>query len=326
MRIIKRKNAGFTLLELVVVVGIMGLMSTMAMDLYTDKSNQKRYELTKQRLAEIKFAIIGDPMMKIGNQRVLSGFYHDVNRLPVSITELIYQCTSSISGEGITATSGSECTSLNGTWVGDNWNGPYLTNIQANGDALVFRDGWGNDHTDGNFGWIYDGSRGGTAIAENLWIKSLGLDRAPGGSTLYEVDYPSTGNLINKADLDTISHIQGLASDSISISAVNTNALTHNENYCLVINFGSITYISDGININLEQNQPNTISFSNFVNHASGSIVSVLPHGDYTFKFYEDSVATPCPGISPAAVPTTDASKVLYIKGNGDFATLKVFS
>jgi hypothetical protein len=298
----------------------MGLISSMAMDVYTDNSNQKRYEATKSRLAEIKFAIIGDPMMRVGNQRVLSGFYHDVERLPNTLSELIYQCIKP-SGMGIVAVNKSTCDSGDNTWV-DNWNGPYLKNIQPDRDKLVFRDAWGNTSADGNFGWNYNGS---LAVTDNLWVKSLGLDRIVSQSLTnrYENDYPSAGNLINKAELETALKLKGLASDSIYLSAVNTITNTNTNSYCLVINSGINTYISNGQTINLEQNQPKTLSFSSFKNHASGSIISTIPQGNYTYKFFLNST---CPAIAPSPAPATDSSKKIYIKKNGDFATLKEFS
>ena len=89
MSIIKRKNSGFTLLELVVVVGIMGLMSTMAMDLYTDKSNQKRYDLTKKRITALKHAVYGTDEYSTAYFQNRS-FYEDTNLTPVSMLDLTY--------------------------------------------------------------------------------------------------------------------------------------------------------------------------------------------------------------------------------------------
>lgn len=175
----KRKNAGFTLLELVVVVAVMGLISSMAMDVYTDNTNQKRFELTKQRLAEIKFAIIGD-----SSRDLITGYVVDVGELPLSIDELLYQCvTNSTYPEGVEEYNELNC----GTnkWI-ENWNGPYLRNRQTDEDGnYVFKDGWGN-----NFEFSSDGSE--------VITYSLGLDRTRNPSNTadynkqisYERDYP----------------------------------------------------------------------------------------------------------------------------------------
>jgi len=189
-QIVNKKNAGFTLLELVVVIGIMGLMSTMAMDLYTDKSNQKRFELTKQRLAEIKFAVIGDPMMRVGSQAVLSGYYSDMSKLPGNLDQLIKdpktkgKCdTSGV----ITITKETDCISP-AIWS-SYWKGPYLHNLQSfvddkgNDDksddetVYVFADAWGNYEDNVHFGWGFSLD----SLTQNLTITSLGLDREIGG-------------------------------------------------------------------------------------------------------------------------------------------------
>lgn len=316
----KRKNTGFTLLELVVVVAVMGLISSMAMDVYTDNSNQKRFEATKERLAEIKFAIIGDPMMRMGNQRVLNGFFHDTQSLPNTISELIYPCIEPSSKKGVTATDKSTCTAGGNNWVHDNWNGPYLTNIQSDGNELVFRDAWGNNSSDGNFGWLLTPNGGG------LVIQTKGLNRNIADtedSSQYELDYPSAGNLINKSELETALKLKGLASDSIYLSAVNTKAVTNSNKYCLVIKSAAGIYISENITLNLEQNQPQTLSFSNFKNHTGGSPLTTIPFGDYTYEFYHDSS---CPAVDSNPAPAPTISNKLYIKQNGNFSTLKSFS
>ncbi len=221
----KRKNAGFTLLELVVVVAVMGLISTMAMDVYTDHSNQKRFDATKERLAEIKFAIIGDPMMRVGSQAVLSGFYNDTNRLPNTLSELIYQCrTPAPANIGVPSTDQNDCEVTQGNIWEVNWNGPYLSNIQSAGNALIFSDAWGNSSSDGNFGWTFT-----SPSTDNLTVRSIGLNRTPGtnGSTnQYENDYPSTTSgqfLITQAEVNVV---KARRADKLNGYCVNTTTKT----------------------------------------------------------------------------------------------------
>ena len=75
-------QSGFTLLELIVVVAVLGLVTSLASDLVINDTNQKRHEVTKQRLAEIKYAIIGNTSHALNNQPIVSGFYADVGSLP----------------------------------------------------------------------------------------------------------------------------------------------------------------------------------------------------------------------------------------------------
>lgn len=183
----KRKNAGFTLLELVVVVAVMGLISTMAMDVYTDQSNQKRFDATKQRLAEIKFAIIGDPMMRVGSQAVLTGFFKDMGRFPRNLTELTADLSSanqSYPNNGLCITdyhpddsqTSATCTGTS-RWILDSddqnkWKGPYIHNLQTNGNAITFADAWGNNFVDAS-GDIDDWS---VDASGNLTVTSAGLN------------------------------------------------------------------------------------------------------------------------------------------------------
>ncbi|MDP7593354.1 MAG: type II secretion system protein, partial [Litorilituus sp.] len=235
------KNAGFTLLELVVVVAIMGLISTMAMDVYTDNSNQKRFEATKQRLAEIKFAIIGDPMMRVGSQVILEGsFFKDMERLPRNLNELIVSNLEDLCiDENYIATASTQvaCDPAN-TWVeadsddddiNDLWNGPYLHNIQAVNNVQVFRDAWGNSSDDDNFGWIF------TPGDLGLAVQTKGLNREAVDDenfNQYELVYPSAANLnlINKAELDRIMQLKGLAATGYCVvlaeSTIDLNFIT----------------------------------------------------------------------------------------------------
>lgn len=174
MSIIKRKNSGFTLLELVVVVGIMGLMSTMAMDLYTDKSNQKRYDLTKKRITALKHAVYGTDEYSTAYFQNRS-FYEDTNLTPVSMLDLTYfpRCvwyknsdnSAYISGRydkiNLRKKNKPSCEINTGTIDGENvygkwedkntfmaWKGPYLSidwkkDFNTNNSYATYLDGWG---------------------------------------------------------------------------------------------------------------------------------------------------------------------------------------
>lgn len=218
----KRKNAGFTLLELVVVVAVMGLISTMAMDVYTDHSNQKRFEVTKKRLAEIKFAIIGDPMMRVGSQVVLSGFYNDMKRQPKSIDELISDtstsggeyCENSNGDEASTYSDKSTCEAVTDHhWV--EWQGPYLHNLQS---SMVFKDGWGRE-----FLWP-DASTYSTS--GNLIISSYGLNGLEDSSlstNVYENDISRT---IFYSELTNIDAIKALRAPEYCVDTTTAEVYT----------------------------------------------------------------------------------------------------
>lgn len=227
----KRKNAGFTLLELVVVVAVMGLISSMAMDVYTDNSNQKRFEATKQRLTEIKFAIIGDPQMRVGSQAVLSGFFKDMERYPRNVKELTENLTSqTYPNSGLCITNyipddsiinETTCTTASGTWVDktddkDNWKGPYIHSLQSSDGTTTFVDAWGVD-----FNWAFNNT------PVSLQITSYGLNRISGGSG-YEADQTLS---IHKTQFDSFKVVNALPPATSPSYCINTTTSAINFGY-----------------------------------------------------------------------------------------------
>lgn len=202
----KRQN-GFTLLELIVVVAVLGLVTSLATSMVIEDSNQKRFELTKQRLADIKYAIVGNVRHAINGTPVLSGFYFDVGRLPESLTELLYQCRDA-SGVGLSLFDQASCEATAGNvWTVD-WKGPYLNDVDTASGLRVYQDGWGNSGGV-NFGWQFDNS----TYAGSLVVQSLGLNQTSGGANTWENDYPGDSTiLVHANETARIDYLKGLTS------------------------------------------------------------------------------------------------------------------
>jgi prepilin-type N-terminal cleavage/methylation domain-containing protein len=194
-----RKNAGFTLLELVVVVAVMGLISSMAMDVYSDNTNQKRFELTKQRVNELKYAIVGNTSHTINNIPITNSFVADIGKLPENINALLFNdyCSK------INYFSQVSCEGNSGIWkvLSNDWNGPYLRNRYTSAEgSLVFKDAWGSDFI------IRLNDTNSDSKNDEAVIFSKGLDLSENSassyssSNQYERDYPRSLMLTPEVD------------------------------------------------------------------------------------------------------------------------------
>jgi len=150
----RRAQAGFSLLEMLIAVGILSAAAYVALDTVESDRGQMRFDLTETRLKMIRRAIVGDPDLAVNGGPVVSGFAADVGRLPDCLEELVTRMPDceDMGGEEIPVYD----ELVPGLNVG--WRGPYLT---AGPEGMS--DAWGNvDDTDGsldpdpNFGWQVD--------------------------------------------------------------------------------------------------------------------------------------------------------------------------
>ena len=82
---------GFTLLEIVLVLFLLGLMASSTLFLTQGVEDQTKYDETKHRLKMIRTAIIGDSSRTINGHPEVSGFAADMGRLPECLRELLSQ-------------------------------------------------------------------------------------------------------------------------------------------------------------------------------------------------------------------------------------------
>jgi len=138
------KRSGMTLVELLVVLAILALLTTVAVTSSDVVLSQGRYEATKRTLTDIQEAVLGPPNARQADGTLIStGFVADMGRSPL--------CTSPDTTVGLSELwllpSGiapfSLIQSANDTdvVVPCGWRGPYLR--LAVGQTSV-RDGWGN--------------------------------------------------------------------------------------------------------------------------------------------------------------------------------------
>jgi prepilin-type N-terminal cleavage/methylation domain-containing protein len=169
-------RAGFTLLEVLVVVGILILMASSAIILLDTEDDQRRFERTQADYAEIHDAIFGRRQGSGQDAGTVSGFLADTGMLPRSLNELI------IRPDDIPAWSPIGGPNINIDYEGKGgrlyhgWRGPYLGRFRAD---LV--DPWGNP-------WFYQlpNESEGTP----LMLGSLGRNGMIGGEDIYDRNFP----------------------------------------------------------------------------------------------------------------------------------------
>lgn len=176
-------NRGFTLLELLIVLTIMGLLLGMMVQIFGNKDAQKRFDQTRARMKEIRNAILSSPGDYINGQRRFVGYVADMGNLP----QLINVASGTMQPVGLWTNQSPPLPSplpvwrYYGTpsmiWMG--WRGPYIE-TPPQGDNIL-RDGWGNPF---HF----------STSTQGMLIESYGADNRndSGGETGYNIDLEMT--------------------------------------------------------------------------------------------------------------------------------------
>jgi len=119
-----RFERAFTLMELLVVLLIIGILSTVALRTIDATRDRALFDQTATELNQLVQAITGNPDLTYDGRRVDFGFYGDMGRLPTELRELVHNVNAD-----------------------SNWHGPYVRR-GLSGDSLgLLYDAWGNLYT-----------------------------------------------------------------------------------------------------------------------------------------------------------------------------------
>jgi len=132
-------HGGFTLMELLVVLLIIGVLSTVAIRTIDATRDRSNFDQTATEMRTLVAAMVGNPDMVADGRRTDFGFYGDVGRLPRSLRELV------------TNTEGDP-----------HWKGPYLRRPFFGDSTSFLDDAWGNPYT-------YDDEQGTIATIGNKY-------------------------------------------------------------------------------------------------------------------------------------------------------------
>jgi prepilin-type N-terminal cleavage/methylation domain-containing protein len=151
-------DRGFTLIELVAVIFLIGILALFMIDSTNFGNDSAKMENTKQRMEAIKKAILGNDFAGSNEgARTQFGFVGDIGRLPSALAELTNRGSLS-------------------TWIyssvhgiGAGWRGPYVSAAVV-GSLGVTKDGWGRP-------LVY------STTGAQPFVGSLGADGAAGGAS-----------------------------------------------------------------------------------------------------------------------------------------------
>ena len=128
------KNKGFTLIELVIVMVLVGIIAAVAIPRFWDLINPSKTNVTKHRLEDIRKSIVGNPDMTGAGTSSARGFRGDTGLWPVQLPDLVTQ-----PANGLTDAGASSPVSNWNRYTRKGWNGPY---VDASGGAYLV-DAWG---------------------------------------------------------------------------------------------------------------------------------------------------------------------------------------
>ena len=122
-----RSVAGFTLVELVIIIVVLGILASFAIPKYIDFLNESKITATKSEMATIKRAIVGNAQLTSGGQYTDIGFLGNIGSPPANLVDLVRKPDSLAAYNSLSRLG---------------WHGPYLDS--SNGDYL--RDAWGSNY------------------------------------------------------------------------------------------------------------------------------------------------------------------------------------
>ncbi|PHQ34493.1 type II secretion system protein [Rhodopirellula bahusiensis] len=164
-----------TLLELIVSLGILAILSTIAVRSLDPIADQSRFEATQRVLESMRLATIGDSNIRqLNGQRILEGFVADTGSFPSDPDDLVVQPVGMISHSIQTFDSNND--SIDDVSLSSGWRGPYLQ-LGVGQSNIV--DGWGRPLTitagAGTVNFQSTGSDGDSILPEDGYASDLSI-------------------------------------------------------------------------------------------------------------------------------------------------------
>lgn len=138
------KNKGYTLIELILVIVIIGILASIAVQSLKSSDENQRFDQTAKEMEMVARAIVGDERLVSGGIRTDFGYVGDIGALPPTL-------------DGLVTNPGGYST----------WNGPYIRSGFVENPEDYKRDAWNSPYTYSG-GVTISSTGGGSSITKQF--------------------------------------------------------------------------------------------------------------------------------------------------------------
>jgi len=137
---------GWTLIELVLVIALIGILSTIAIRTFSSTLENARFSATNREMENLSWAIVGNPDLITASGRTDYGYVGDTGHLPPDLDALIVDpgCVCGWDGPYILADIDIE----DNAYKFDSWGDEYTYNVEGDGDIQIISDSAGTKTID----------------------------------------------------------------------------------------------------------------------------------------------------------------------------------